>query len=133
MIGSEEFCIALTGLRFYSRIGVLEQEREIGNEFLVDIEVETDASRFEDEKLSTTISYADIYDEIKAVMGEEWLLLETVARSIATRIAGRWKEVRGVQTSVTKLAAPIAGISGGCRVSYRIKKVKKTAEKFGQL
>lgn len=127
MIGSEEFCIALTGLRFYSRIGVLEQEREIGNEFLVDIEVETDASCFEDEDLSTTISYVDIYDEIKAVMGEEWMLLETVARSIATRIAERWKDVIGVQTTVTKLAAPIAGISGGCRVSYRIKKSEKNS------
>lgn len=127
MNGKEEFSIALTGLRFYSRIGVMEQEREIGNEFVVDVEVETDASRFEDEKLSTTISYAEIYEEVKAVMGEEWLLLETVVRTIATRIAERWNAVRGVQTSVTKLAAPIAGISGGCRVCYRIKKSEKNS------
>ena len=47
----------------------MEQERLIGNEFIVDVEVDNDASHFEDENLDTTISYADIYEEIKAVMG----------------------------------------------------------------
>ena len=100
---TEEFRITLSGLRFYSNIGVMEQERLIGNEFIVDVEVDNDASHFEDENLDTTISYADIYEEIKAVMGEEWLLLETVVRTISARIASRWDSVRRVQTTVQSL------------------------------
>ena len=123
----EEFRITLSGLRFYSNIGVMEQERLIGNEFIVDVEVDNDASHFEDENLDTTISYADIYEEIKAVMGEEWLLLETVVRTISARIASRWDSVIRVQTTVTKLAAPIAGISGECGLTYQIKKSRKNS------
>ena len=117
---TEEFRITLSGLRFYSNIGVMEQERLIGNEFIVDVEVDNDASHFEDEN-------ADIYEEIKAVMGEEWLLLETVVRTISARIASRWDSVIRVQTTVTKLAAPIAGISGECGLTYQIKKSRKNS------
>lgn len=73
------FVIRLNGLRFYSRIGVFDQERSVGNEFRVDLTAVADASGFRSENLDTTVSYADIYDVVAEAMRREWLLLESVS------------------------------------------------------
>ena len=122
------FNIALRDLRFYSRIGVGPQEREVGNEFSVDVEVEYDAGRFVSERLETTISYADIYDIVASEMApeKEWLLLESVAVAIAGQILERWDEVERGKIRIAKLAVPLKGIHGSASVEYRF--VKKSSE-----
>ena len=40
------FRICLSGLRFNSRIGVYDQERKVGNEYVVDVTVSYDAALF---------------------------------------------------------------------------------------
>ena len=49
------FIIRLENLHFYSDIGVFEQERNVGNEFQVDVTLETDDTRFIPEHLDTSI------------------------------------------------------------------------------
>lgn len=116
------FRISLKGLKFYSNIGVFLQEREVGNDFEVDVTVCCKASEFREDKLESTLSYADIFEIVKVIMGEEYLLLETVAKRICDRISGRWPEVEEVVATVRKLAAPIPGIMGNCEVEYFWKK-----------
>lgn len=112
------FVIRLEGLRFFSHIGVFEQERRVGNEFHVDLRLETDASSFREECLETTISYADVYEIVSAEMSRESLLLESVAKKIADAVIKRWCQVGRVEVKITKLAPPIAGIQGSCSVEY---------------
>lgn len=114
----DKFIIRLESLRFYSRIGVFDQERAVGNEFSVDVTVEVAATGFESENLDTTISYADIYEVVREAMSGEWLLLESVAKSVAETIKQRWKSVGEVKIKISKLAAPIPGIQGVCSVEY---------------
>lgn len=116
------FKISLRGLRFFSFIGVADQERTVGNEFEVGVEVHTDAAGFEYENLETSISYADIYDEVAAVMQEKHLLLESVAKKIAEKISTRWGIVNRVEVSVNKLSVPIAGMQGSAEVKFFIEK-----------
>ncbi|MDE7401978.1 MAG: dihydroneopterin aldolase, partial [Muribaculaceae bacterium] len=60
------FRIYLKNLRFFSKIGVFQYERTIGNEFQVNVAVEISAENFVSESLDTTISYADLYDIVKS-------------------------------------------------------------------
>lgn len=116
------FLIKLRGLRFYSRIGVYEQERVVGNEFAVDVAVRYGAEHFEDENLSTTISYADIYAIVAEAMQREWMLLESAAKGISERISKRWAEVEEIRVTIEKATPPICGIMGSAAVEYFWKK-----------
>ncbi len=119
---SNVFRICLSGLRFNSRIGVYEQERKVGNEYVVDVTVSYDAALFKEEDLSTSVSYADIYEEIKMEMHREHRLLESVALSISQRISGRWSFVDEIIVRIVKTAPPINGIVGDCGIEYFWKK-----------
>lgn len=118
----QQFTISLRDLKFHSRIGVLEQERKVGNDFIVDLDVVFDASGFRMEDLGTSVSYADLYDEVKAVMGTEWLLLESVTRTIGDNIRKRWPMIEKINIAIIKTMAPIPGLEGNCRVEFSWRK-----------
>lgn len=110
--------IRLNDLRFYSRIGVADQERLVGNEFSVTVAINIDASSFIPENLSTSVSYADIYQIIEQEMNKTWLLLESVAKSIAEILFDRWHSIQECSVNVTKLSVPLKGIGGSASVEY---------------
>lgn len=113
------FRISLRQLRFHSRIGVGLQERRVGNDFTVSVEVTVDASGFRCEDIAGTISYADIYALVAAEMKREWQLLESVALSIAEALRREWPQISGGKVEIVKESVPIAGIDGTCGVEYR--------------
>lgn len=112
------FTIRLEDLRFFSRIGVFEQERIVGNEFRVDCSLLVTADNFESEDLSTTVSYADVYRIIDNAMKKDWKLLESVAENIAIECRSLWSEIIQICVRITKLNPPISGIQGTCSVEY---------------
>ncbi len=114
--------INLNDLRFYSRIGVFDQERKVGNEYVVNVSVAYDACLFEEENLASSISYADVYEEIKDEMQGECLLLETVALRISRRISGRWMTAQEIRVKIDKCVPPVSAIVGSCGVEYFWKK-----------
>lgn len=118
----ETFRINLNDLRFYSRIGVSDQERKVGNEYAVNVSVAYDASLFQEEDLDSSISYADIYEVIKEEMRIERLLLESTALHISKRISERWEKVEEISVKIDKSAPPVTGITGNCGIEYFWKK-----------
>ncbi|MDE6339803.1 MAG: dihydroneopterin aldolase [Muribaculaceae bacterium] len=64
--------IKLKDLLFHSLIGVEEQERIVGNEFRVNVELTYSADHFENENLESTISYAEVYALVEEEMRKEW-------------------------------------------------------------
>lgn len=114
----ERFVIRLDNLRFRSRIGVMEQERTVGNEFMLDIAMTLGAGEFVAERLDTTVSYADVYASVAEIMREEHLLLETVAKTIADTILTRWEKIYAVSVKITKLSVPVVNMSGQASVEF---------------
>lgn len=112
------FTIRLEDLRFNARIGVMEQERIVGNEFRVDIALDISSDDFIDEDLSSTISYADIFEYISQCMNEESLLLETVAKRIGEGILKRWERIFNIRVKISKLSVPVTHITGTASVEY---------------
>lgn len=116
----KEFKIRLENLKFYSYIGVMPQEREVGNNFIVDVSLVIDASGFEYENLETTISYAEIYEIVADEMKIKRQLLESTATTIAERIEKTWNNAQHIKVKITKLTPPISGIDGHSSVEYVI-------------
>lgn len=112
MYKGNTFTVGLSGLEFHSHIGVLEQERKVGNAFIVSVRFEYHASRFSTEDLSSTVSYADVFDLIRLTMNKEWLLLESAAESIFDSIHSAWPGIYNLHIRIEKKVPPITGMVG---------------------
>ena len=100
--------IILKGMTFYAYHGANPQERELGQRFVVDLQVELDLTAAgNSDALEDTISYTELYRTVKAVVeGEKYHLLEAVAESIAQRVL-RCFSVSAVRVRVEKPSPPI--------------------------
>ena len=113
-----EFEIALKGLRFYARHGVMEQETRIGNEFIVDVRVRIPYSEsILADNLADTISYAAIYSIVEEEMQKPRKLLETVAATIRERLSATWPQIFRGSISICKSTPPISKITGSSEVT----------------
>ena len=94
--------ILLEGMSFQGRHGVRPAEREVHQEFKVDIEVDCDLSEpGKSDRIEDTIDYRQIHTVAKEVMeGESQKLLET----LAARIAGRVLEIPRVSGVTVRIA-----------------------------
>ncbi len=107
----ENMEISLEGLNIYARHGVMEQERKVGNRFVVDISLTyppaLEAGRTD--TLDSTINNAELAGIIKETMDTPSLLLENVAVRIRHAVMSRWPKVSAGKITVRKPAAPIGG------------------------
>ena len=100
--------VALRGLRLHGRHGVLPAERELGQEFVVDVALGVDtrpAAAGDD--LSRTVDYGSLAGRLAAVVeGEPVNLLETLAERLA-RTCLDDRKVEEVEITVHKPHAPV--------------------------
>jgi len=83
--------LLLHGMVFFGRHGHRPAERELGQRFSVDVELDVDTARAAtSDSLADTVNYSDAYADVKAVVeAEPANLLETVAARIAERVLAR--------------------------------------------
>jgi dihydroneopterin aldolase len=76
--------ILLSGLVFFGRHGCLAAERELGQKFVVDIELDADLQRsVETDALADTVDYVTLYKKAQEVIeGPSAMLLEHLAGQI---------------------------------------------------
>ncbi len=102
--------IALEGMRFYAYHGFYEEERIIGNTFIVDLYIETNIRRAAaGDDLFATVNYETAYFICQSEMRKPVRLLETLAQSIADRIMGQFERVKSARVRVRKMAPPLGG------------------------
>lgn len=112
----ENMAIRLEKCRFFARHGFLPQEKIAGNEFEISAEVKYCLAGLDDSDLSSTISYADIYEICKKAMGKPFNLLENVARYVADEIYDINVGITHISVEVRKITPPIPGITGSASV-----------------
>ena len=79
--------ILLHDMRFYAYHGVMEQERRVGGEYLVSLQVEADLSgAVMSDAVVDTVNYAELYDVVRQEMAQPSQLLEHVAGRIGQRV-----------------------------------------------
>jgi dihydroneopterin aldolase len=105
---SEFDAIRLTGLRVFAHHGVLDFERENGQEFVIDLEIAVDlAAAAASDDVGQTIHYGELAEAVAAaVRAEPVNLIETVAERVAGVALG-YELARSVTVTIHKPTAPI--------------------------
>lgn len=100
--------IRLTGLRAHGRHGVLAAERELGQEFVVDVALELDLDRaIGSDDVAGTVDYGELAGNLVAIVtGEPVRLIETLADRLAVACLADTR-VRAATVTVHKPHAPI--------------------------
>jgi dihydroneopterin aldolase len=103
--------IFLRGLSFFGFHGVHEQEKTLGQRFVVDLALELElapAGRADD--LALSVSYSEAYRVVRARLeGPSMNTLEAVAESVAADLFSHFPLVQAVHLRLHKPAAPIQG------------------------
>jgi len=102
--------IRMNGMEFYAYHGCYRDEQLIGNNFLVDITLDTDMEEAaESDNLCDALNYAEAYDIVKHEMATRSFLLENVCDRILDGLFERFPQLDSATVAVSKLNPPIDG------------------------
>ena len=103
--------VFVQGIQFYGHHGVAEEERRLGQRFLLDVELGLDLrpAGMSDE-LSASIDYAEVIRLVKEIgEQEQYRLLEALAERVAAVLLERFP-VASVRVRASKPAPPLPGV-----------------------
>ena len=116
--------IFVTGLLIHAHHGVMEHEANVGQRFVIDLELTVDlgaASR--SDRLADTVSYAAIVETATQVFtGHNYRLIEAAAGAVAEAVLAGFPKVEAARITVRKPHAPIAAICGDAGVTITRKR-----------
>lgn len=104
--------IFIRGLVIHARHGVMEHETEVGQRFVIDLELSADLSESSrTDRLADTVSYSNVVASATAAFkNANYRLLERAAGAVADAILIAFPKVIAVKVAVHKPHAPIAAI-----------------------
>ena len=109
--------IELVDMEFFSNHGCFEEERIIGNRFIVNCSVVYDCSKAaSSDNIEDALNYQLLYDIVKREMAIPSHRLEHVAGRILDSIKESFPYVVEAQVSVDKINPPLGGRVGASRV-----------------
>lgn len=112
--------LELKEMVFFAHHGCFEQERIIGNRFIVDFEADLDVvipSASDD--INDAVNYQTIYNLIKEQMEIPSNLLEHIAARIIKRIKETFPEIDSMSISISKINPPLGGEVGASKITLR--------------
>jgi len=105
--------IILKEIRVYAFHGCMEEEKKIGSDYIINLEVETDMiNPTESDDIADAVDYVILNKIVKEEMSVRSKLLEHVAQRIIDRVLKQFSEVESVVVSVAKQNPPIGGDVG---------------------
>lgn len=115
---SDLFTISLNNVRFRAYHGLYPEERQKGNDFVVNMHVSFPPVSESVVSLEDTIDYAVLFEIINSTMQQPVDLLETLVQTITHRVARQFPQVKRIDICVEKLNPPIDKFSGSAEVRY---------------
>lgn len=106
--------IILRDLGFYGFHGLYPEEERLGQRFFIDLECGVDLTApGETDAIGHTVSYADIYDVVKASFeGRRTKLIEALGQNIVMALFERFEDINWIVIRIRKPEAPIAMVRG---------------------
>ena len=124
----KDFKIELKQMEFYAHHGFFEEERTIGNKFIVNLSVKGYFTRAAlSDNIEDALNYQELYDIVKEEMAKTSCLLENVADRIVNSIVEKFGEafvLDGVEVTIDKLNPPLGGVLYASSVTARYPKDK---------
>lgn len=109
--------IILEDMEFYGYHGCYEAEQIVGNQFLVNLSMETDTEKAAaSDRLEDALNYQKAYAIVKEQMNIRSNLLEHLAGRILDTLSKQFPEIKKATVKVTKLYPPIGGQMKGVSV-----------------
>jgi dihydroneopterin aldolase len=105
--------VEVAGLELYGHHGVLEEERERGQRFLFDVELEVEDERAAGtDRIEDAVDYREVVATVREVSaGQDYRLLEALAVAVADALVARHPTAARVRVRVRKpdvrLEAPV--------------------------
>lgn len=116
--------VSLEGMLFYAYHGVFEEERTIGNHYVVDVSIHTSFQQAVDaDDLKGTIDYGEVYEVVKQIMDVPTQLLETLAGRMVQQIFNHFASAQAIRVSVAKKHPPIGGLADQSRITMHRERV----------
>ena len=112
--------ISLNKLLFVGYHGLYPEEKKLGNNYSVDIDIDFTPKEGVIDQLDQTIDYVHVYAIVKKWMEIPTPLLETLVGKIADDILSSQTLANKVFVKITKLHLPISSFEGN--VSVKIEK-----------
>ncbi len=100
--------IAIEGIRFFAYHGYYEEEQILGNEYIVDVFLDTnlDLKKMADQ-LESTINYETVYLICEFSMKKKVKLLETLVAEIVHDLKTHFQNLSALRVRVTKCNPPL--------------------------
>jgi dihydroneopterin aldolase len=112
--------IKLNNMRFKSHIGVLPEEKKLGQNIEVDLIIETNFDFSGKDELDQTLSYVDFFEATKTVIeNSRDDLIETLAFDIIQKVKTTSDRIATVECHLRKYAVPIDGIFDSAEIEMR--------------
>jgi dihydroneopterin aldolase len=112
------YTIHLHQLEFFAFHGLYEEERVVGNKFVVSVDVDFESNHIIT-SISDTIDYTLIYEIIKKRMVIPTGLIEIVAEDIISGIHEKFGQVKQIKISIQKSNPPIISFKGNVGLSLQ--------------
>ncbi len=101
--------ITLKGLHFHAYHGYYEEERKMGNPFIINVTVKIDDFNLKNDDINDTINYEDIYNICGSEMKKTQKLLETVVLNIVSRLRTEFPQILQGKVSLEKIGPQLGG------------------------
>ncbi|GAB6124007.1 dihydroneopterin aldolase [Dysgonomonas termitidis] len=100
--------ILLENLTIYANHGVFGQETVVGNVYIINLKIGVNLEKASlTDDLDDTISYADIYEDVKNEMAIPSKLLEHAAKRIIDRLKDKYTQIESIELRLSKRNPPI--------------------------
>lgn len=113
--------IRVHNIRIHTNHGCMEEEKKIGSDYIVNVEVEADLTlSSKSDELKDTVDYVAIHQIVYQQMKQRSKLLEHVVKRILDQIMKDHPEVNSAQVEVAKVNPPIGGDVGYVSVERKV-------------
>lgn len=113
--------IEIENMEFYAYHGHYEEERIVGNRFLLNIKIETNTEKAElSDNIDDALNYQTVYSIIGQEMKQKSHLLENIAKRILDAIYSEFEnKIISSEIKVSKINPPMGGQIGQVSVSLK--------------
>lgn len=102
--------IEIEGMHFYAFHGHFESEQKVGNEFVLNLKIETDCSPASiSDNLDDALNYQTAYEIVKEEMNITSHLLENVAKRILDSLYEKFSTIKKAEIKISKINPPMGG------------------------
>jgi len=102
--------IEIEGMEFYAYHGHYEEERVVGNRFLLDLKIEADCDKAaQSDRIKDALNYQTAYKIIRTQMLQKSHLLENIAKRILDALFENMNGIYKATIKVRKMNPPMGG------------------------